>query len=336
MRHRFASHRASAHTQLINDEMDIACSASLGISDEELARTACKLFVQTYGIARQQYRGRCDAGSKRPHDCTGSMVGIRQQRDWEVEQIVAQSKLKNKDVEAIVKKQAQDVTWSCPEVAAEADFQDHKHRDKLLAQASQPKHCLSANEIGIVGDGNVDRHKFVTRNKDKKYWSQKVRRMKKTQTLSDNHLTNKKNCYLDHDAFTSEELKRVGLYWKMTYDLTIDRAEVFVTEDLRLPGRLVEARACLIGGAIMDRQCFLSSGENGFIMKYEPNLHMRKTWLVTAAVKLKHPALFDVVEATFGHPICRSTLVVEDPTSPAICAAVDKLMKTATKRVDTG
>ena len=143
---------------------------------------------------------------------------------------------------------------------------------------------------------------------------------------------------MDHDAFTSEELGSVGPYWKMTYDsgLTIDRAEVFVTEDLRLPGRLVEARACLIGGAIMDRQCFLSSGENGFIMKYEPNLHMRKTWLVTAAVKLKHPALFDVVEAAFGHPICRSTLVVEDPTSPAICAAVDKLMKTATKRVDTG
>jgi hypothetical protein len=337
MRHRFASHRASAHTQLINDEMDIACSATLGINDEELARTACKIFVNTWGIARQKYRGRCDAGSKRPRKCN-SVADIRQQRDWEVEQIVAASKLKCRDVEAIVKKQVQDVRWSCSEVAKEADFQDNKHRDKLLAQASRPNPCLNANELIIVGQGNVDRHKFETTNKDKKYWNQKVRRMKKARQQSDNHLTDKKQCYLDHDAFTSEELSSVGPYWKMTYDsgLSIDRADVFVREALCRPGRLVEARACLIGGAIMDRQCFLSSGDHGFIMKYEPNLHMRKTWLVTAAVTLKHPALFDVVQAAFGHPICRSKLVVEDPTSPAICAAVDKLMKTAAKRVDQG
>ena len=86
----------------------------------------------------------------------------------------------------------------------------------------------------------------------------------------------------------------------------------------------------------MDRHCFLSCGEKGFIMKYEPNLKTKKTWLATAAIKHKHPALFDVVESSFGHPSCRSRLVVEDPTCPAISADVDKLIKTAVARVGKG
>ena len=323
--------RGNSNTQLINDELDIRCSQSLGITDEELTQSANNVLLKTYGIARRPCTNvRSDAGSrKNDKNAKGtdvnSVAGFKSFRDHQVQKEVDECKMHGKEIKRVLQQKVRDAQWSC------ASFQTAKFQDKLLNQAAKKNSCLNDMEKNIVGDANVLKFKKDEKTKDVAYWRKKISKLTKTKAKPKD-CTKDKLCYLDSKmALLSDEIH--GSTWKMKFVGTeISRADVFISPSVTDPGLLIEIKACLTGTVVMDRECFVSGLQNGFLLKYDPVLKMKKTWFVSIVLKTKHTKVFEVVKSCFSHPVCQSKLVVEHPTCPAVTAQIDKLMTNAATR----